>query len=203
MSDYQGSWITARRKINEGTDWRGTANVSIDGQTHEIGFRLLNESEYLDVKRVVPLSELKDYQDENESDAEERLRELAGKDELTEAEEEELEDLQGEVASMQDQIEDALGTEAFNKILWAGKQTVMPTEDDIRDVLDMPPTQQREILPHVPDYLDEETVEELLKQDMEEQIENQPYLIKFTIGMQAFLETTRVLGNGLTQQDAN
>jgi len=198
--DYNGDWITARQKINEGTDWRGTANVTVDGEAREIGFRLLNESEFLDLKRVIPLSDLQEYQDEDQSEAEERLQELQSKDELTDEEERELETLQAKVASMQDEIEDKLGQEAYDEILRAGKRAVMPTEGDVQDILDAPLDVQKQILHHVPDYMDFEAAEELLKQDMEQTIEDQPYPIKFTLGMQAFMESVKVLGNGLNRE---
>ena len=205
--EYSGDWITARRKINKGKDWRGTANVSIGGQTMEIGHRLLTESEFLDLKRTLPLSELQEYREEDQSEAEQRLEELQQQDDLSPEEADELETLQAKVAAMQDDIEDALGEDAYDKIIWAGKRAVMPTEQDCEDFVNAPPSVQVDIadvtspnqLPNPMTPGDEE-VEQLLKQDMLATIEGCPYPLKFNIGMQAFMESVRVLGNGLTRE---
>lgn len=205
MSDYSGDYLTARNKINQGTDWRGTASVAVDGNELAIGHRLLNEEEFFDIKRVIPLSELREYRDEDESDAEKRLRELQSRDEeLTKEETEELEQLQGEIAAKQDDIEDALGKEAYDKLMWAGKQAIMPTEDDIEDIIQASPEVQREVLcqdgEDLPNPMLPGSVEPRLKRDMVETVEAQPYPIKYTIGMKAFVETVSVLGNGLNRE---
>lgn len=200
--DYSGDYLTARDKINQGVDWRGTANVPVDGETMQFGHRLLNETEFHDLKRVIPLSELREYKNSDESDAEKRLQELQQKDELSDAEERELEQLQAEVAAMQDDIEDALGEDAYDEIMRAGRRAIMPTEDDVEDIINAPHDVQRRVLGEVPQMLDFDTAEELLKEDMVETVSQQPYPIKFTVGMQAFAETVRVLGNGIRREDA-
>lgn len=202
MSDFSGDYITARKKINEGTDWRGSANVPIDGDATELGFRLLSESEFLELKRIIPLSELQEYQDEDQTESEQRLQELQEKDELTDEEVRELENLQAKLATMQDKIEDALGKDAYDKIMWAGKKAIMPTEADVEDYLGADPELQCRIagvgsVAELPNPLTFDDAEEILKRDMVETVSHQPYPIKFTLGMQAFMETVRVLGNGL------
>lgn len=202
---YSGDYITARRKITQGTDWRGTANVSIGGETMEIGHRLLTEDEFLELKRVIPLSELQEYEEEDQSEAEERLQELQAKDDLTESEEGELERLQAEVASMQEEIEDVLGEDAYEMILESGKRAIAPTDADIDDFLDADPDLQCQIagvdsIKQLPAHMSRDEAEEILEEDMQRMVEGQPYPIKFTIGMQAFQETVRVLGNGITRE---
>lgn len=207
-AQYNGDWITARRKINEGTDWRGTANVTIDGAAKEIGFRLLSESEFLELKRVIPLSELQEYEEDEQTEAEQRLQELQAKDDLDADEERELESLQEQVAAMQDSIEDALGSEAYDKIMWAGRKAIMPTDDDIQDFYNCSPQVQCEIagvqsVKQLPQHMSDDDVEDILKNDMIDVISQQPYPIKFNIGMQAFMESVKVLGNGLIREETD
>lgn len=201
--EYSGDWITARQKINKGVDWRDTANVSLGGTTAEIGHRLLHEPEYLEIKQALSLGELREYKDEHQTDAQERLLELQEKDELTDEEEAELDDLSAEVAQQTDEMEEALGTDAYDRLMWAGKRAIMPTQDDLEDFVFNAPTEvQREVLGEVPNHLspDDPEVESALKSDMVETVSEQPFPITLNIGMQAFMETIRVLGNGFDRE---
>lgn len=204
QTDYSGDYLTGRRKVSQGTDWRGTVNVSLGDDTVSWGHRLLNESEFFEVKQIISLSEFEDYKDEDQPDAQERLLELQEKEELTDEEEAELQDLSREMAAETDKIEDALGDDAYDKLMWAGKQAVMPTDEDLEDlVFNAPKEIQSEILGDVPQHLspDDPKVEEALKRDMVQTISQQPFPIKLNLGMQAFMETIRVMGNGLNPEE--
>ena len=185
--------MKARQKIQEGKDWRGTANVVLGGDTQELTHRLLTETEFFEVRQSIDLQKLQEYAQEEESEAEKRVKELQQKEELSDAEEEELEELSVEVQQKQAEIEEALGENAYQSLMDAGKKALVPSEEDVTEAMNLPVEEQKRIFGRIPNG-GKPVFRDLLKSDMEEMVEEQPYPIKYLIGQQAFVESVKLLG---------
>ena len=197
MSNNQGDWAKARRKINEGKNYKESANVALGDITVELSHRLLTESEYLQVRTDIDTEKLREHRSEGQSDAEERVLELQEQDELTEAEERELKEVSREVKEQQAGIMESLGYETYKAFMDAGKKALVPSDDDIQDAFNLDIDEQKSRFNFVPQT--REDMAEALKLEMNEVVTDSPYLIKFTIGQQAFAESTRLLGNSQSE----
>lgn len=193
--DLNGDFLVADEKIEEGLDWEDTETIPVAGDQLEFGFSLLDERVRQHVQNTLPMEELQEYQRDGMSEEHERLMELQRKDDLTEEEQEEATRLMQEV-NPEEEGRDSIGDEAVDALMDAGKHAIKPTEGDVQDVLNADPQTQERIFGEIPDHLDSETAEELLKSYMEDRIEEQPFPIKFLLGQRAYMETVAVLGNG-------
>jgi len=201
MTD-EPDFIRAKRKIADATNWLGDVNVSLGGETVSFKHRLLTESEFLEIKRSLNLSELQgESGNVGQTDAQERLLELQQKDELTEEDEAELESLSQEVAGQTDKIEDALGEDGYEILMDMGRRAIAPSEEYVNYVYDSNTAEMKQHMgvETLPNPLTRDTVADHLSEQMVSTINNQPFPIKLNIGMQAFSETLSVLGNGLQQ----
>jgi len=124
--------------------------------------------------------------------------ELQRKDELTDAEEDELIELAEEV-NPEEEGRDSLPDEAVDALMDAGIHAVEPTEGDVQDILAAPPDVQERVFGEIPDHLDSDVAREKLRAYMRDQIEGQPFPIKFTLGQRAYMETVAVAGNGFQE----
>lgn len=196
--DYNGDYLQARNKINQATQWTGTTTISLGSGTHDFGYRLLHESETTEIQNTLPLDELSDYEEGENTDAHERMMELQRKEgELTDEEEEELRELTDEVDT--GDLEEKFGEEGFAALRDAGEKAIKPTQADVSDIINADPNVQQQVLGTMEFTRNE--AEDLLREDMKETISNQPFPIKMNIGLEAFFETISVLGNGLQQSE--
>lgn len=191
-------FLRAKEKISDALSWRGDVNVNLGGETVTFKHRLLNETELLEVKRSLNMSELDEADNAGQTDAQERLLELQQKEDLSDAEEAELEDLSGQVAQQTDQIERALGEDGYDILMEMGRRTIEPSDDYVDYVYELPPQDMKSELgmQTLPNPVTKGAVSERLSEQMVDVIDEQPYPIKLNIGMQAFSETLSVLGNG-------
>lgn len=200
MTD-EPDFIRAKKKINETLDWRGDVNVSLGNETVTFKHRLLNETEFMDLKQKLNLSELRQEADENlgQTDAQERLLELQQKDDLSDEEEKELRELSREVAGETDRIEDVLGDDGYDALMEAGRDCIEPSDEDVEYVYNASPHEMKEHMgvDELPNPLTKDVVREYLRREITNMVSNQPYPIKMNVGMQALSETISVLGNGL------
>lgn len=193
-------FVRAKKKIADAKNWRGTVNVEMGGDTITFAHRLLNESEFLDLKKSLNLEAAQDESGNvGQTEAQERLLELQQKDDLSDEEEEELAALTQEVAQEMDKIEDTLGDEGYNLLMEKGKDAIEPTEDDIDYVFDQNPQEMKQLMnvSQLPNPITRDAVADELRKEYVRMVEDQPYPIKVNVGMQAFSETLSVLGNGL------
>lgn len=132
MSDL----FEARRKTEDAANWRGTINVSIDGDgTENLTVRQLYDPEFWEVMSQIDTEELEELQADLPEDKMERFRELQNADELSDEEDEELADLQSEVEEEDLNIFEVLSFETYQGIKTAAKYGVVPDESDIRTAL--------------------------------------------------------------------
>jgi len=195
MDEYNGDFLVADEKIEQGNNWSDTMAIPVAGEKLEFGFELLNERVRQEVQSTLPLDEFRDYKKGGVSDEQERLMELQRKDELTDDEQEELVELAEEV-NPEDEGRDTLGDDAVEALMDAGKHAICPTDDDIDDILQAPPDVQENVLGEIPDHMDKDVIREQLREYMRERVDDQPFPIKFQIGQRAFMETVAVQGNG-------
>jgi len=199
-------FVTAKRKTTNAREYRGDVNVSLGDETVTFKHRLLTETEFIRLQQVLDTEALDDDQPTNpevgQTDAQQRLLELQQKEELSDAEEAELQELSGEVASETAKIKDALGDEGFNLLMEMGKDVIKVSDDDVRHVYDLvsdDPNQAQKLMgvSSLPSPITEGTVRENLEEELASMIVDQPYPIKLNVGLQAMAETISVLGNGL------
>ena len=193
------AFVRAKQKISDKTGWRGDVNVSLDDETVTFKHRLMNEGEFLNVKKELNLSELQSDENENlgQTDAQQRLLELQQKEDLSEEEERELEELSQQVAGQTDRIERMLGDDGYDLLMTMGVKCIEPSDEDVQYVYDANPDEARELMgvDTLPNPLTKDVVREQLTEELRNIITDQPYPIKINVGMQALSETISVLGN--------
>lgn len=192
--EYNGDFLRADEKIQQGTDWQGEVTIPVAGEEMTFGFTLLDERVNQRVQSTLPLEEFRDYQKGGMSEEQERLLELQRKNDLTDAEQEELIELAQEV-NPEEEGRDTLGDDAVDALMDAGKHAIEPTDGDVEDVMGLSPNEQEALFGDVPEG-GEPAFRDRLREYMRTRIEEQPFPIKFIIGQQAFMETVAVQGNG-------
>ena len=192
--DYNGDFLRADDKIEQGTDWHDTMTIPIGGEKLTFRFSLLDERVRQMVQAELPLEKFRDYKKGGMSDEQERLMELQRKDELSDDEKEELAEL-AEAVNPEEEGRETLGEGAVEALMDAGKHSIEPTEGDVDDLWQADPQTQEDILGEIPEGNRDE-IRSKLKSYMEDRIESQPFPIKFQIGQRAFMETIAVQGNG-------
>jgi len=129
MSDL----FEVREKTEAGADWRGTIDVSIDGDHHELTVRQLRDPEFWEVMSLIDMDELESLQSELPEEKMEEYQELQDKDDtLTDEEEDRLAALQEDVEAANVNIFDALSKETYDGLVKAAKYGVEPDERDIQ-----------------------------------------------------------------------
>lgn len=132
MSDL----FEARRKTEDAANWRGSINVSIDGEdTESLTVRQLFDPEFWEVMSQIDTDELAELQADLPEEKMEKFRELQNKDDLTEEEEQEFANLQNEVEEEDIDIFGTLSFETYNGLKTAAKYGVVPDESDIQMAL--------------------------------------------------------------------
>lgn len=193
------SFVRAKQKISDKTGWRGDVNVSLGDETVTFKHRLMNEGEFLNVKKQLNLSELQSDENENlgQTDAQQRLLELQQKEDLSDEEERELEELSQQVAGQTDRIERMLGDDGYDLLMKMGLKCIEPSDEDVEYVYNANPDEARELMgvDTLPNPLTKDVVRDQLTEELRNMITDQPYPIKINVGMQALSETISVLGN--------
>lgn len=193
------SFVRAKQKISDKTGWRGDVNVSLGDETVTFKHRLMNEGEFLNVKKQLNLSELQSEGNENlgQTDAQQRLLELQQKEDLSDKEERELEELSQQVAGQTDRIERMLGDDGYDLLMKMGLKCIEPSDEDVEYVYNANPDEARELMgvDTLPNPLTKDVVRDQLTEELRNMITDQPYPIKINVGMQALSETISVLGN--------
>jgi|APHM01.1.fsa_nt_gi hypothetical protein len=193
------TWEQARQKIQSGTSYRDTVRVPFgDPETGELEsieltHRLLTENEYWDVAASIDNEEVEqDDPDDEVEKAQQTVQRLQGKENLTEYQERELEDALETVQRNQGQLISNLGEETFNALLRVGKTCLAPSETDVDQAFNMPAPKQEQRFNFIPNTRDQ--VREAVKLEMEEMVQEQPYLIKFIVGLKAWSASQSVVG---------
>lgn len=131
MSDL----FEAREKVEKGAQWRGSINVDINEEAHNLTVRQLRDPEQWEVMQDIDLDELDALQGEIPEDKLEELNELQDADELTEEEEDRLGEIQSEVEEEDIDLFSTLSYETYEGLKTAAKYGVEPDQSDIRTAL--------------------------------------------------------------------
>lgn len=192
MSDFSA----VRQKLTEGSEWRGTIQVSIQGETHELTIRPLTEDEFWEVMGKVDKSEIGSLKEELPAEELEEFRELQGQDEISEDEEERLAELEQLLEDESPDPTDVLSLDTFKGIKLAAKKGVVPSEEDKRRAF---AERAREIEEEYGVSVQTvEDVEEPLNREVERMIDRattRTGFAAFTIGMQVLFESVGEEGN--------
>lgn len=132
MSDL----FDVRQKVEEGADWRGSIQVSIEDESQELTVRQLRDTEFWDVMSDINTDELENLQGDLPEDPMEEYNELQQADDLDEEEEARLEELQQEFEDDEAfNLFDTISKQTYNGLKKAAKYGIEPDEDDIQHVL--------------------------------------------------------------------
>lgn len=197
MSDY----FDSRKKLVQGNEWRGTITVNIDDNEYEWTARQLKDDEYFDVINDIDRESIQQFRDEVDEDKLEEFRELQDKDERTDEEEERYEELRDEIEDSN--ILDRIDDETFNAVRRAGMYGVVPSDDDLDEVMNMTFDRQTDIfkgiVDKVPEIYDEDSrkvviqsrddARKAVKEDMKERLRNATNFVSFEVGMQVLSVT--------------
>lgn len=183
MSDL----FEARRKTEDAANWRGSINVSIDGDdTENLTVRQLYDPEFWEVMSQIDTDELEELQADLPEDKMERFRELQNADDLSEEEEQEFADLQSEVEEEDINIFEVLSYDTYQGIKTAAKYGVVPDESDIQTAL----TQHTdEIADQYGGTSHDDAMQFVNDHIVEPMIEESTNLASFAIGVKALGET--------------
>lgn len=131
MSDL----FEVREKVEKGAEWRGTIQVEIDGDVKELTVRQLRDPEFWEVMSQIDTDEIEAFQNELPEEVTEELRNLQQKDNLTDEEEERLEELQNDIDSDGLNMFETLSEKTFQGIKQCAKYGVEPDGEDIKESL--------------------------------------------------------------------
>lgn len=187
------SWIQARQKIIDGTEYRDSVEVPFGNETIELTHRLLTESELLDIEASIDREKLTQHQSSDLSDAEQRVSELQQKDDLSASEQNELQELAKQIQAQQAGLMDSMGDDAFDAFMGAGKTALVPSEEDIDAHFDLSLDEQERRFNFVPNTRDD--MADAIELEMQEMVSEQPYPIKLIVGQKAYAESLSLLGD--------
>ena len=187
------TWLEARQEITEGKEHRDTVPVPFGDKTIELTHRLLTETELLEIESTIDREKMVEHMESEASDAEQRLQQLQSKDELTAAEQQELQDLAQQIQAEQAGIMNSMGMETFRAFMDAGKTALTPSDEDIQEHFDLSTEEQRRRFNFLPETRGD--MREAIELEMEEMVEEQPYPIKLIVGQKAYSESLSLLGD--------
>lgn len=188
MSDV----FEARQKTEQGASWRGTINVDISGDTHELTVRQLVDPEFWEVMTYVDTDELKALQSDLPEEKMEELQDLQTKENLTEEEKERLETLTEQVEEGDLNLFDALSYETYKGLKLAAEYGVEPDEEDIRYALS---NHTNEIQEQYGGTSHDEAKEYVNDHVIKPMIEDSTDFTSFAIGVRALGQTLGDEGN--------
>ena len=131
MSDL----FEAREKTEKGAEWRGSINVDIDGEAHELTVRQLRDPEQWEVMQDIDLDELEELQQTLPEEKMEELQDLQEADNLDDEEERRLENLQAEIEEEDIDLFSTLSFDTYEGLKTAAQYGVEPDQADIRQAL--------------------------------------------------------------------
>jgi MFS superfamily sulfate permease-like transporter len=182
-----------REKVEEGASWRGNIQVNIDGDSKDLTVRQLRDPEFWDVMSDIDTTELENMQDDLPEDAIEEFNELQTADELTDEEEERLEELQEEIEDEESfNLFDTVSESTYEGIQKAAKYGVEPDEQDIQHVLTTKTEEIREKYggssrDDARDYVNDHVIGPMIDRSTD--------FVSFAIGIRVFQATLDDAGN--------
>jgi len=182
MSDL----FETRAKTEKGIEWRGSINVDMDGDTHELTVRQLTDPEQWEVMSLVDLDELDELQSQLPDDKMDELRELQSADTLSDDDEDRLETLQAEIEDEDIDLFDALSFDTYKGLKEAAKYGVEPDDEDVRVALSEHTGKIRE---QYGDSSNESATQYINDQVITPMIEESTDFTSFAIGIKVLGET--------------
>lgn len=188
MSDL----FEVRQKVEEGAEWRGEINVSIDEETKTLTARQLRDPEFWEVMSLVDTEEIEQLQDSLPDEQMETVRELREKDELDEDEEARLEAVEAELEEADVDLFSVLSPDTFEGIRRAAKYGIEPDGNDIQRVL----TQHGGDIKEQYGVADEDAARKWANENIiAPMIDDCTNFTSFTIGIKVLTETIGDTGN--------
>lgn len=199
MSD----WTTTnlKKKSKKAADYIDYAKVPVGDDTYELAYELADQDQMLDVQEKIDIASVAEAESNIQNSdelaaAEETVAELQTKEgELTDAEEERLQDAQITLAKNRGKIVDALGRESLDALYNLGRNNIVPDDEDISNALENP----HEAVERFKGIEDAPTpsngewtrsmIREALKAEMVSILDDVPFMIYFTLGQTVFEES--------------
>lgn len=198
MSDL----LALDRKNREGDKWRGTIDVEVDGEDFDIKHRLLYDDEIAHAIDIMGEETFKDvFADADEMDDEDRekvqrVQKLTSKDELTDEEQAELDELKEDetIAGMSEEFFKLMDPDIVAALQYAAQQGVKADREDGDAVLEMTLEEQQNRFGDTAKGLDDAMA--LAEDAITERLANRSTnLISVLVGSQVFFESLNSLGN--------
>lgn len=183
----------AKQKLQQGSEWRGTITVSINGEDVELSVRQLPDPKMEEVMDLLDFDEIRDLQDEYPEDVRDELAELREKDSLTEEEQERRSELQAAMEAVDVDVFEYLSQDTFEAVRRAAIYGVEPDREDMEHAMrERAHEIEREygVQVNVP-----EDTYEALTDEWEERVRNATNFVSFEIGMKVLKETADDEGN--------
>lgn len=189
------------RQVKQGAEWRDYVDVTVNGEDYELCIRQLQDDEFSHVVDIIGQDTFKEKLDDLSENADEsgltkedldRIEELQSMDadEMSESEKRELEQYASDAEALEESLA-MMDPAMVEGMHYAGRQAVVPDEDDIDAVLEMSFNDQEELLgdkARTPDQ-----AEELAKERVYAIFEQSTGFTAYQIGFTAFLAS---LGQG-------
>ena len=183
-----------REKAAKGQEWRGDITVGSGDDALDLKIRQLNDPEYYEVMSGINHDELEELGDMMPEDDLERFRELDDMDDRTEEQEAEMQLLEEDLNRQSAQIFKIMSKETFEAIRTAAKYGVVPSEDDVREMMmDDSWVKDKEDMGYDVSHYD--GAYEALNDETPMIIDGQTDLESFEIGMEVIYETVGGEGN--------
>jgi len=202
MSDWTQPDIKERSIA--ATEYRGYANIPVGNDVFEFPYKLLEAETQSEIQGQMKMGAVaekmgdRDVSDEVEA-AEETIEVLQEKDELTDAEEEQMQSAQQTLMQNQGELVDAIGAETLKAFHRAGREAIAPDSEDVQYVLDNPVEARSRFTdidgaPSMSGDFTRERAERALQAEMREILDESPLLIYYTLG-QTVWEESQEAGN--------
>jgi len=104
-----------------------------------------------------------------------------------------LQELAQQIQAEQAGIMDAMGEDAFDAFMEAGRTAITPSQDDIDEHFELSTDEQERRFNFIPKT--REDMREAIELEMREMVVEQPYPIKLIIGQKAYFESIALLGD--------
>lgn len=181
-------------KVQQGSEWRGQIDVSIEGETYELTIRQLYDPEMRQVMELLDFEELEALGEQIEDselwDRYEELEAIAQDDdaELTDEQAREYEQVQHRLEDEGDMLFDELSGDTYKGLRLCAKFAVVPDREDVSDLLT-----DEEMINELEDEYDErvrtrDDARRVLNQYYDDMLDRTTGMTSYMVGLQALME---------------
>lgn len=190
MSETKSNWYGDdgfKAKLQEGIDWRGSTTIEIDGDEIDVTYRQLYDREEAQYREKIDLQPFQKAQKNLDEEERDRLQDLANVDDPTDAEREELENLQSQAGLSDGEMSSITEGESADALIEVAKCGIMPTPDDVDYAWEKPESWKIENYGKAPKQKGE--MRKLIKDSMENLLEKSTDRAAILLGLRVYIDT--------------